>query len=353
MMKRLHSMFTETSPSRVRPETCALTRAMEKTMSDRKTNHACSWMRVVGTAIVALSMTMCGGAERPAGDESVEESTLDQPDVSTLTPESSDEDIMRHMLWVMENRTTSTELTRRFPDIDRARAYNIQRLRLEHREQTAERVGWKIGWSNQPDPNVAIDPAFGHILASDMLEPGLEVPASRLINGKTGVEAEVVFWLDKDLPGPTVTREDVIDATAEVAGAIEIIEPRVAHGSESLDWPNRHNHGIVDNVWHSGVMFGPTRVSLDAMDLAAETVTVAVNDEPVLEGRMSWTMGRDPIEGVVWLANEMLAYGYQLSAGDFVITGSVVYRDSVLPGDSVILTYSSLGQMQMTIASAP
>jgi 2-keto-4-pentenoate hydratase len=323
-------------------------------MSGGKKNTLCFWTRVVGTAIVALSMTMCGGADKAAEDESVEEPTLDQPDVSALTPESTDEEIMQHMLWVMENRTTSSGLTEHFPDLDRARAYNIQRLRLEHRERTEERVGWKIGWSNQPDPNVAIDPVFGHIMASDVLEPGSEVSLDRLIDGDTGIEAEVAFWLDKDLPGPTVTREDVIGATAEVAAAIEIIKPRVtAHGSEALDWPNRHNHGIVDNVWHTAVMLSPNRVSLDEIDFAAETVTVAVNDDPVLEGRMSWTMGRDPIEAVVWLANEMLEYGYQLSAGDFIITGSVVYRDSVLPGDTAVLTYSSLGTLQITVASAP
>jgi 2-keto-4-pentenoate hydratase len=302
---------------------------------------------------VALGMTMCGGVERSDEDEGAHESTSDQPDVSSLTPESTDEEIMRHMLWVMENQATSSELTKNFPDLDRARAYDIQRLRLEHREQTEERVGWKIGWSNQPDPNVPIDPVFGHIMAADVLEPG-ELSLDRLIEGDTGIEAEVAFWLAKDLPGPTVTRDDVIDATAEVAAAIEVIKPRVtAHGSDALDWPNRHNHGIVDNVWHTGVILSPNRFSVDDVDFAAETVTVVVNDEPALEGQMSWTMGRDPIEGVVWLANELLEYGYQLSAGDFVITGSVVYRDKVRPGDTATLTYSSLGTMQMSVASAP
>lgn len=322
-------------------------------MSDRVTNISCFWMKVAGTAIVTLSIIMCGGAEQPAEDEVVE-SPLAQPDVSTLTSESTDEDIMQHMLWVMDNQTTSTELTRHFPDLDRARAYNIQRLRLEHREQTEARVGWKIGWSNQPDPSVAIDPAFGHIMASNVLDPGLEVSLERLIDGKTGLEAEVVFWLDKDLPGPAVTREDVIDATAEVAGVIELISPRVAaYGSDSLVWPNRHNHGIVDNVWHIGVIFGSTPVILDEIDFATEKVTVAVNGEQIVEGNMSSTMGRDPIQGVVWIANELLEYGYQLSAGDFIITGSVAYTESVLPGDAVTLTYSSLGTIDMTIASTP
>lgn len=322
-------------------------------MCNRTTNTWRSWMRVFATALVAVSMTMCGGAEQPAEDEVVD-ATVDQRDSSALTPESTDEDIMRHMLWVMDNQTTSTELTRHFPSLDRARAYNIQRLRLEHREQTEAKVGWKIGWSNQPDPSVAIDPAFGHIMASNVFEPGVEVPLAHLINGQMGLEAEVVFWLNKDLPGPTVTREDVIDATAEVAGVIELIEPRVAaDGSDALDWPNRHNHGIVDNVWHIGVIFGPTRVGLDEIDLAAETVAVAVNGEQVGEGRMSSTMGRDPIQGVVWVANELLEYGHQIEAGDFVITGSVVYIPSILPGDTATLTYSSLGTIDMAVASTP
>ncbi len=322
-------------------------------MNERAMNTSWSWLKIAGTAILALSITACGGAEQAAEDELVE-ATLDQPDVTKLSLESTDENIMQHMLWVMDNQTTSSELTEHFPDLDRVRAYNIQRLRSAHREQTEARVGWKIGWSNQPDPSVAIDPAFGHIMVSDVLNPELEVSLDRLIDGKTALEAEIAFWLDKDLPGPTVTREDVIDATVEVAGAIELVEPRVAaFGSDALYWPNRHNHGIVDNIWHSGVMFGSTRVSLDEIDFTTETVTVAVNDEPILEGSMSWTMGRDPIEGVVWLANEMLKYGFQLSAGDFVITGAVVYRGSVLPGDKATLTYSSLGTMHMTIASTP
>lgn len=322
-------------------------------MSDSAINTSWFWAKLAGVAIATLSVAACGG-EDPSAEDEAAESSLAQPDVSTLTSESSDEDIMLHMLWVMDNQATSTELTRQFPDLDRARAYDIQRLRLEHREQREARVGWKIGWSNQPDPAVAIDPVFGHIMASNVFDPDLEVSIDHLIDGKIGLEAEVVFWLDKDLPGPTVTREDVIDATAELAGVIELIGPRLAaYGSESLVWPNRHNHGIVDNVWHIGVILGSTRVGLDEIDFAAEEVSLAVNGERIEDGRFTWTMGRDPIEGVVWLANELLEYGYQLSAGDFVITGSVAYTPSVLPGDTATLTYSTLGTIDMTIASSP
>ena len=337
---------------------------MEDAMSERTTNTSWFWVKFTGMALVTLSMTTCGGAEPPVDDAIVEPSLVER-DVSTLTPEATDEDIMQHMLWVMENQTISTELTQHFPDIDRTRAYDIQRLRLEHREQTEARVGWKIGWSNQPNPRVAIDPVFGHIMGSNVLEPGREVSLDHLIEGSLGLEAEVVFWLDQDLPGPTVTREDVIEAIAEVAPVVELIKPRVAaYDSESLaipaggeqpisDWPNRHNHGIIDNVWHIGVIFGSNRVGVDEVDFMNERVSLAVNDETIVEGRFSWTMGRDPIQGVVWLANELLKYGYQLNAGDFVITGSVAYTESVFPGDRATLTYSSLGAIDMSVASTP
>ena len=337
---------------------------MEDAMSERTTNTSWFWVKFTGMALVTLSMTTCGGAEPPVDDAIVEPSLVER-DVSTLTPEATDEDIMQHMLWVMENQTISTELTQHFPDIDRTRAYDIQRLRLEHREQTEARVGWKIGWSNQPNPRVAIDPVFGHIMGSNVLEPGREVSLDHLIEGSIGLEAEVVFWLDQDLPGPTVTREDVIEAIAEVAPVVELIKPRVAaYDSESLaipaggeqpisDWPNRHNHGIIDNVWHIGVIFGSNRVGVDEVDFVNERVSLAVNDETIVEGRFSWTMGRDPIQGVVWLANELLKYGHQLNAGDFVITGSVAYTESVFPGDRATLKYSSLGTIDMSVASTP
>ena len=101
------------------------------------------------------------------------------------------------------------------------------------------------------------------------------------------------------------------------------------------------------------MIFGSNRVGLDEVDFMNERASIAVNDETIVEGHFSWTMGRDPIQGVVWLAKELLKYGYQLSAGDFVITGSVAYTESFFPGDRATLTYSSLGTIDMSVASTP
>ena len=308
------------------------------------------WMcrRVVLAAAAALSMTACGSPTPPAEERAEPVSTVEG--IETLTPESTDDEVMRHMIWALDTQTVSTELSTHFPDLDRARAYDIQRLRLQHQEQTEALVGWKIGWSNQTDPRVGIDPVFGHIMESNVLEPGEPVATTKFINGQAGVEAEVAFWLNADLPGPTVTRDDVIAATGEVAGVIELLAPRVAPGPDGV---LSHNHGIADNVFHIGVIFGSNRVGLDEVDLSAETVSVEINGEVAAAGRMATTLGRDPIEAVAWIANELITYGYHLHAGDFVITGTVAGAPQVGAGDTARLVYSSLGTVEMAVAREP
>lgn len=308
------------------------------------------WMclRAVLAAAAVLSMTACGSPAPPAEELAEPVSAVEA--VETLTPESTDDEIMRHMIWALDTQTVSTELSTHFPDLDRARAYDIQRLRLRRQEQTEARVGWKIGWSNQIDPRVGIDPVFGYIMESNVFEPGEPVPTTTFINGQAGVEAEVAIWLNADLPGPTVTRDDVIAATEEVAGVIELLAPRVGPGE---DGGLSHDHGIVDNVFHIGVIFGSTRMSLDEVDLSAETVSVEINGEAAAEGRMATTLGRDPIEAVVWVANELITNGHHLHAGDFVITGTVAGAPQVGAGGTARLVYSSLGAIEMTVEGEP
>ena len=67
---------------------------MEDAMSERATNISWFWVKVTGTVLVTFSMAMCGGAEPPV-DDAIVESSLVEPDVSTLTPEATDEDIMQ------------------------------------------------------------------------------------------------------------------------------------------------------------------------------------------------------------------------------------------------------------------
>ena len=97
-------------------------------------------------------------------------------------------------------------------------------------------------------------------------------------------------------------------------------------------------------------MFGEKRAYAGEMDWPTERVRVEINGETQSEGRSSSIMGRDPIEGVVWLANELLKYGYQLRAGEFVITGNLVTPQVIGLGDSAKIEFSTLGDLELRVS---
>ena len=330
-------------------------------MSCRECSSIQRTARVVLPITVLTLLVACGGdsTESERGSEAVEREEMIV--VRPLTSEASDEEIVNHLLAIEASGVMSVELSRHFPDLTRERAYELQRMRLERKQVNDGQVGWKIGYSRQIDPRVSIDPVFGRILASNVYQRGQSVPTNRFVNvpvsasssGQSSekdlqalVEAEVGIWLNQDLPGPTVNRDDVIGAVSQVGAVIELVHSRVRPDGEG---PNTHNHAIADNVFHIGLMFGEKRAYAGEMDWPTERVRVEINGETQSEGRTSSIMGRDPIEGVVWLANELLKYGYQLRAGEFVITGNLVTPPVIGLGDSAKIDFTTLGALELMV----
>ena len=328
-------------------------------MSCRECSSIQRTARVVLPITVLTLLVACGG------DSTESEVAVEREEmivVYPLTSEASDEEIVDHLLAIEASGVMSVELSRHFPELARERAYELQRMRLERKQVNDGQVGWKIGYSRQIDPRVSIDPVFGRILASNVYQRGQSVPTNRFVNvpvsasssGQSSekdlqalVEAEVGIWLNQDLPGPTVNRDDVIGAVSQVGAVIELVHSRVRPDGEG---PNTHNHAIADNVFHIGLMFGEKRAYAGEMDWPTERVRVEINGETQSEGRTSSIMGRDPIEGVVWLANELLKYGYQLRAGEFVITGNLVTPQVIGLGDSAKIEFSTLGALELRVS---
>lgn len=60
---------------------------------------------------------------------------------------------------------------------------------------------------------------------------GAEIPADLLIQPK--VEGEIAFVLNSDLTGKLITARDVLDATAYVTAAIEVLTADMVRGEIS------------------------------------------------------------------------------------------------------------------------
>lgn len=272
---------------------------------------------------MAVLLVACSGA----GDE-----------LPTISETASDREIAEHMLRAQESQRKTDSLARYFPALSRDRAYAIQRLRLETGSQTAEHVGWKLGWTRLASAGDVLDPIVGHYFADRVFAEGQPVSTRYFTEGVSNAEPEIVFYLKEDLPGPVVTREQVVAAIDTVGIAMEFVNWRAAE-------PNTREHAIADNGIASGVVLGGERVAFDDIDLAQEVGRVVVNGEQSSDGSASSIMGEDPLAALVWAANELPKWGMQLSAGDFVLSGTVCVPLPVTAGDSATVSFTNLGSV--------
>lgn len=131
----------------------------------------------------------------------------------------------------------------RYPEITLVDAYNIQLYTLEHYIANGSRVtGKKIGLTSKMQELFGVyEPDFGNLLDNLAFNSGAEIPADLLIQPK--VEGEIAFVLNSDLTGKLITARDVLDATAYVTAAIEVVDSR--YGS----WRNlKLNDSVSDNA---------------------------------------------------------------------------------------------------------
>lgn len=261
-----------------------------------------------------------------------------------LAPNADRGTIVGHLLTAEREKNTTRALSMHFPDMERSTAYAIQNALLRIKEKSDQRIGWKIGYSRVANDTIPSDPIFGHMMATGLYEDGATLSPESFVNGAPLIEAEIAFWIDRDLAGPTVTRDDVIGAVREVAPAIELVSGwiKAAEGKE-----HTRNHDIAGNVTHVGVVPGKDRYRLGEIDFSKVAVRIEIDGEVKGEGHASMIMNKDPVEALVWLANELRKYGQYLHAGDLVITGTIALPPELGAGQTARAVFETLGTVEV------
>lgn len=257
-----------------------------------------------------------------------------------LAADSSDQEIWQHLYQQELDQTQTEALAMTFPDMTRERAYAIQKSRLDEQSKVDVHVGWKLGWTRQAEPGEALDPIMGHYLASRVYEEGDDVSTRYFTAGTASAEPEIVFYLKKDLRGPAVSREEVIDAIDSVGISMEFVNWRVVE-------PRSREHAIADNGIAAGVVLADRRYSLDEIDFENMVGEVVVNGDESSAGPATSIMGEEPIAGLVWAANELPKWGMHLKAGQFVVSGTVTVPLPVSAGDSATIRFTDLGELNV------
>ncbi|WP_444635083.1 2-oxopent-4-enoate hydratase [Cupriavidus oxalaticus] len=221
--------------------------------------------------------------------------------------------------------------------LDVSDAYRIQQGFVAHRLAAGDRItGKKIGVTSQAVQQMldVHQPDFGILLQSMHYAAGQPIPAHTLIQPRA--EGEIAFFLRRELRGPGVTREDVLDATESVAACFEIVDSRIR------DWRIRIEDTVADNASCGVYVLGGERVSPHALDLAACAMTLEKNGECVATGLGSAALGH-PADAVAWLANMLGSFGIPLLAGEAILSGSLAALIPVQAGDRLSMHITGIG----------
>lgn len=239
----------------------------------------------------------------------------------------------------LRTQSTVAPLTDRESDITIEDAYHISLRMVNQRvELDGEKIiGKKIGVTSKPVQEMlnVFQPDFGFLTDAMVYPDGADIPiAGNMIQPKA--EGEIAFRLKKDLVGPGVTEQDVLDATETIMPCFEIVDSRID------DWKIKIEDTVADNASCGVYVLGSNEVDPRDYDLPQLKMTIHKNGEFNSEGLGSAVQG-NPLTAVAWLANTLGEFGIPFKAGEVILSGSLAPLIPVVAGDEMSLEIEGVG----------
>ena len=241
-----------------------------------------------------------------------------------------------HQAW--ENASQIPPITDSVPKITVEEAYQIQLKLMGKRITEGEAVvGKKIGITAKVVMKMlGVDqPDFGHLMSGMEFQESQSLPFNKFCQPKG--EGEIAFLLKKDLTGPGITRDQIIEATECVMPAFEIVDSRIQ------DWNIKIQDTIADNASAGAFVIGSSRTSLKGLDLATCGMVLKKNGEIIGTGNGAATLDH-PLNAVGWLANTLGSLGMSLKAGEIILSGSLSVMFPIQSGDSLEMEIEGVGK---------
>ncbi|MCW5645243.1 MAG: 2-oxo-hepta-3-ene-1,7-dioic acid hydratase [Rhodoferax sp.] len=231
------------------------------------------------------------------------------------------------------------------PAMTMADAYAVQSAWMDLKTAAGRRcVGHKIGLTSKAMQRaVKIDePDFGSLLDDMLYREGSTIPYDRFLQLK--IEAELAFVLYKPLSGPDCSLFDVLDATAYVTPALEILDARIQRIDPETGRARTVLDTISDNAANAALVLGGRAFKPDGfhVDLRRIGAVVSRNAEVEETGLAAGVLGH-PAYGIAWLANRLHVHGVTLQAGEVVLAGSFIRPIDVQRGDTIVADYGEFG----------
>jgi 2-keto-4-pentenoate hydratase len=174
------------------------------------------------------------------------------------------------------------------------------------------------------------------IMGSRVFESGAQVKAATV--PLLGIEAEIAFRFERDMPAGKHSYEDVAAAVSAFA-AIEIVDSRFrSHTAVSVQERN------ADFVTNGGFVRGATVAAWRNLDLTNIAVTLTIGGEEIVKRNGGHAAG-DPLLPTVALANDLPG---GIKAGQFVTTGTYTGLTFAKPGQTVVAAFAGFGAVEVS-----
>lgn len=254
-----------------------------------------------------------------------------------MLDQSTREAIANELVQADIDRAVLPKLTSRYPGMEVADSYAIQKMWSDRRLANGARlVGHKIGLTSKVMQLATgiTEPDYGVIHDDMVFESGNVFEFDRYSNVR--IEVELSFVLSKAISGPNATIFDVLDATAYVVPSLEILNSHLElEGRTIVDT-------ISDNAAMGAMVIGGRPVKVDEVDLSWVSALLYRNETIEDSGVAGAVLGH-PALGVAWLANKLHQHGQVLEAGEIILSGSFTKPMWVERGDTVHAEFSGLG----------
>ncbi|MDM5450983.1 2-keto-4-pentenoate hydratase [Peribacillus simplex] len=249
-----------------------------------------------------------------------------------------------HLLQAEVAKVAVKPLTDLYTDMTVDEAYLVQLTAVSQKVKEGQKiVGKKIGLTSlSMQKLLGVDqPDYGHLLHSMKVNNKGTVEINELFQPK--VEAEIAFVLNRDLQGPSVTVEDVLDATEYIVPSLEIVDSRIS------DWKIKLQDTIADNASSGLFVLGEGKFSTTEVDLTKIEMNLFRNGELINTGYGSDVLGH-PATCVAWLANKLHEYNVILKAGEVILSGALSAAVDAQKGDRFTAGFTHLGKVEVAFS---
>jgi len=248
--------------------------------------------------------------------------------------------IAQDLLKAEENCKPIKPITKKYPNMDYDDAYAVQKKVSDLKvENGAVIVGRKIGLTSKAMQELIglNEPDFGTIVDNKVYAEYELIDVNSMMNPR--IEAEIGFYLNKDLKGPGITCLDVLAATEGVMPLLEVKDSRI----DTLK-PNIVD-AIADNATSGIVILGGKLTEItSSLDLRLTGMIFEHNGEINDTAAGAAALG-NPAGPVAWLANKFAEYDMYLHKGEFIMSGGLTKAIDVTPNSFFKATFDRLGSV--------